>query len=148
MKFTKRTVELAVVGLVGMSLAGAAIAGPGGVDATFSGWLGYDDGRTATFTAGFDAAEEQRLELIGNVGTLAVEGAFTAGDGPIELRLRRRDGHRERTVVEGADPYLAMVEHFARVVRLGEPPARPVADSIATLELIDRLRTAAGLPPG
>ena len=125
----------------------AASLAPSGVDASFSGWLDFGDGFTAGVECSFDAPERQSLEIVGTEAAVLVDRAFTPGPEDVAFTLRRRDGRAEEVCAGGADPYRAMVEHFQRVVRGGSPPCRPVADSIAVLAVLDRLRIAAGLAP-
>ncbi len=79
---------------------------------------------------------------------MLVDRAFTPGPADVAFTLRRArravGGNRRPG---GADPYRAMIEHFRSVVRDGTPPRRPVADAIAVLAVLDRLRDAAGGTP-
>jgi D-xylose 1-dehydrogenase (NADP+, D-xylono-1,5-lactone-forming) len=124
--------------------AAASIAASG-VDLSFAGWLDFGDGLTASIECSFDAPERQCLEIVGTEAAMLVERAFTPGPEDVSLALRRRDGGTEEIVAGGGDPYLAMVEDMHRVVRAGGPPRRTVADAIAVLVVLDRLRAAAGL---
>jgi predicted dehydrogenase len=124
-------------------VAAARIDAPSGVDTTFSGWLAFEGGVTASFVASFDAPEQQRLEIIGSEAILSFDRSFTAGEHDRTLTLSHRDGRVEQIDAGGCDPYLAMVEHFARVVRGEEASLRPPELSIRTLRVIDRLREAA-----
>jgi predicted dehydrogenase len=118
-----------------------------GVDASFSAWLDFGDGFTATLECSLDAPERQSLEIVGTEAALAVERAHTPGPDDIAFTLRHRDGRVEEIVVGGADPYRTMIEHFGAVVRGGVRPCRSPGDSIAGLSVLDRLRAAAGLAP-
>ena len=64
------------------------------------------------------------------------------------LTLRHRDGRVEQIVAGGAEPYRAMIEHFADVVRGRAAARRSAEDSIATLAVLDQLRAAAGMTAG
>jgi predicted dehydrogenase len=125
-------------------VAASRIDAPSGVDITFSGWLAFEDGMTASFLASFDAAEQQRFEIAGSEAVLSFDRSFTAGEPDRTLTLAYRDGREEQIDAGGHDSYLAMVEHFARVVRGEERSMRPPELSIRTLRVIDRLRDAAG----
>ena len=125
-------------------VAGSSIAAPSGVDASFSGWLEFDDGLTASFLASFDAPELQRLEVVGSEAAIACGTAFTAGAHDNLIDIQHRDGRRESLDAGACNPYLAMVEHFARVVAGEEESLRPPADSVRTLAVIDRVRATAG----
>jgi D-xylose 1-dehydrogenase (NADP+, D-xylono-1,5-lactone-forming) len=123
----------------------AAVLTESGVDASFSGWLDWGDGFTATIECSFDAPERQSLELVGTEGALLVDRAYTPGPDDTAIILRHRDGRLEEIAAGGSDPYRAMIDHFAAVVRGETGPRRSCADSIALLSVLDRLREAAGI---
>jgi len=124
-------------------LAAAAVMGATGVDVTFSGWLGFADGFSAAFVCSFDAPELQHLEVTGTLATLMVDVPFAGGATGTRARLLHRDGRLEGVGGIDGDPYLAMVEHFAAVVRGRATPRRGLQASVAMLGLFDRLRLAA-----
>jgi predicted dehydrogenase len=130
-----------------VSVAATMAAAPSGVDASCSGWLAFESGLSASFLTSFAAPEEQLLEVVGSEARMHVERAFTAGAGDREIWLAHRDGRSERIDIEANDSYRTMVEHFAEVVAGRAEPLRTVADSIATLELLDRLRAEATIVP-
>jgi predicted dehydrogenase len=116
-----------------------------GVDASLSGWLDFGDGFAAAIECSFDAPERQSLEIVGTAGALLVDRAYTPGPEDSAFSLRDRSGRAEQIVTGGGDPYLAMVEHFQLLVRGAAASRRPIADSVALLTVLDRLREAAGL---
>jgi predicted dehydrogenase len=116
-----------------------------GVDVSFSGWLDFGDGFTATIECSFDAPERQFLEIVGTEASLLVDRAYTPGPADTTITLRRRDGRVEEIAAGGADPYREMIEHFQAVVRTTAPPRRSCAASITLLGVLERLRAAAGL---
>jgi predicted dehydrogenase len=118
-----------------------------GVDASFAGWLHWDDGFTAAIECSFEAPDRQSLELVGTEAALLVDRAHTPGHEDATITLRHRDGGREEIDAGGADPYRAMIEHFQAVVRGGAKLRRSPADSVALLSVLDGLREAAGLVP-
>ena len=134
---------IAMAGREPVRVAAQSVTGPSGIDVSFSGWLGFGDGFTASFEASFEAPELQLLEVVGTEAHLVVERAFTAGPADTAINLAYRDGREETVTSAGNDPYQAMVEHFAAVVRGDATLLRTPADSIAMLELLDRL-TGAG----
>jgi len=125
------------------TVAAAAVMGDTGVDVTFSGWLGFADGFSAAFVCSFDAPELQHLEVTGTLATLMVDVPFAGGATGTRARLLHRDGRLEGVGGIDGDPYLAMVEHFAAVVRGRATPRRGLQASVAMLGLFDRLRLAA-----
>jgi xylose dehydrogenase (NAD/NADP) len=126
-------------------LSAAARVAPSGVDSSFSGWLDFGEGLTGAFECSFDAPERQHLELVGSQAAAFVDRAFTPGPCDRRIALRPRRGEETALDGEGDDPYRAMVDHMAEVVRGGGAPRRAPGASIALLELVERLRGAAGL---
>jgi predicted dehydrogenase len=136
---------LAAAGRAPARVEAAAVLTESGVDASFSGWLDWGDGFTATIECSFDAPERQSLELVGTEGALLVDRAYTPGPDDTAITLRHRDGRLEEIAAGGSDPYRAMIDHFAAVVRGESGPRRSCADSVALLSVLDRLREAAGI---
>ncbi len=95
-----------------------------GVDVSVAASLGFAGGAEATTWASFEAPEHQVLEVVCGDVVRRVETPFTAWRDP-------------------DDPYQLMIEAFADAVLSGSPPPRPLADSIATADLVDRVRAAA-----
>ncbi|MBK9180197.1 MAG: Gfo/Idh/MocA family oxidoreductase [Acidimicrobiales bacterium] len=126
-----------------VAVAASADRTSAGVDRTFSAWLDFGGGATATVLCSFDLPERQLLELVGSEASLAPDRAFTPGPGEDRLWLRRRDGGITELVTGGADPYRGMVDAFAAAVRGEVAWPRPVERSIELLALLDRLRDAA-----
>jgi xylose dehydrogenase (NAD/NADP) len=123
--------------------AARAVVAGSGVDASFSGWLAFADGFTATFACSFEAPERQLLEVTGTGASVTVDWPFAGGTAGTRPRVTHLDGRTEEVAGPDGDPYLGMVEHFAAAVRGRADLRRPPAASVALLELIDRLRQAA-----
>lgn len=123
--------------------AAAQVVDASGVDRSFSGWLSWGDGFTASFQTSFEAPERQWLQFVGTEGAVTVEHGFTPNQRDTDLVFTRPDGATEALTGPANDPYLAMVEHFVAVVRGRAPQQRPVGDSLAMLGLLDRLRAIA-----
>ena len=136
---------LAAAGRPPVRVTAAASMAASGVDASFSGWLDFGDGFTAAIECSFEAPERQSLEIVGTEAAVLVDRAFTPGPEDVAFTVRGRDGRSEEIVAGGADPYRAMIEHVRQVVRDGTTPRRSVADAVAVLAVVDRLREAAGL---
>lgn len=122
-----------------------AVLTPAGVDAACSGWLNFGDGFSAAIECAFDTPERQRLEIVGTQAAVSVDRAHTPGPDDVAFTLRHRDGRVEEIVIGGGNPYLAMLEHFQAIVRGAAVSGSRMADSIARLAVLDRLRAAAGL---
>ncbi|MGH9064747.1 MAG: Gfo/Idh/MocA family protein [Acidimicrobiales bacterium] len=138
---------LAAAGRMPRAVAGTARVTPGGVDASFSGWLDLGGGAAAAIECSFETPERQLLEVVGSEAAAVVERAFTPGPDDTGIELRHRDGRVETLPTEGGDPYLGMVEHFADAVRGRAPLQRPPAASVELAGLLDDLGAAAGLGP-
>jgi len=136
---------LAAAGRTPARVEASATLAKSGVDVSFSGWLDFGDGFTATIECSFDAPERQFLEIVGTEASLVVDRAYTPGPADTTLTLRGRDGRVEEIVTGGADPYREMLEHFQTVVRTDAAPRRSCAASITLLGVLERLRAAAGL---
>jgi predicted dehydrogenase len=138
---------LAVAGRPPRRIEATAVLTPSGVDAACSGWLDFGDGFSGAIECSFDAPEHQSLEVVGTQGAVIVSRAHTPGPEDVAYTFRHRDGRLEEVVTGGGNPYLTMIEHFHAVVRGAAPAGSRLADSIARLVLLDRLRAAAGLMP-
>jgi predicted dehydrogenase len=136
---------LAAAGRIPARVEASATLAKSGVDASFSGWLDFGDGFTATIECSFDAPERQFLEIVGTEAALVIDRAYTPGPADTAMTLRHRDGRIEEIIVRGADPYREMIEHFQTVVRGAAVSRRPCAASVTLLTVLERLRAAAGL---
>lgn len=128
-----------------VGLAASAVMTASGVDSSFSGWLDFGGGFTATFECSFEAPERQRLEIVGTDAAVTMERTFTPGPDDTRIELLHRDGRREAVEAPGGDPYVGMVTHVSEVIRGEASPQRTPADAIGVAELIDRLKLVAGV---
>lgn len=110
-----------------------------GVDATTSGFLGFTNGFTGTFVASMELPEQQRLELVGTDGSIAVDRPFTGGIDDTVIQVIDRDGAVERVDIPGNDSYRSMIDHFCSVVRRRTTQRRPPSESIGLASLIERV---------
>ncbi len=108
-----------------------------GVDGTTGAVLAFPTGAVAALQASFDARPHGSLEIVGSDGCLTLDDAFFAGP-DVEVTLRR-DG--EVVGAWRADPFERLVSAFATAA--GGGAALPdVDDSVATAEVLDRIRAA------
>jgi len=114
-----------------------------GIDTSFSAWMDFDKGLTASFECSFEAAPRQTLEIIGTQGSVTVDQAFTPGPQDTDLHLAFRDGTSEIIDAGGADPYRGMIDHVSAVLRDSADLRRSPAQSVELLGVMDRLREAA-----
>jgi predicted dehydrogenase len=138
---------LAAAGQSPLGVAAVASVTERGVDGSLTGLLDLGDGFAATVQVSFCAPERQELEVIGTEGALVVDRAFTPGPADDTFAIVRPNGTLEERRTGGGDPYRGMVDHVATVLRGGADLRRPPAASIALLEVLERLRAAAGLTP-
>ncbi len=92
-----------------------------GVDISVGALLAFGDGRTASLWASLESGEAQDLTVITRDRVERRETPFS----------RYRDPH---------DPYQLMVESFDDSVLHDRPVAIPVSDSIANMQVLDRIR--------
>src|SRR5206468_5684831 len=99
---------LAAAGRTPARVEAAATLAKSGVDASFSGWLDFGDGFTATIECSFDAPERQSLEIVGTDAALLVDRAHTPAPEDAAITLRHRHGRLVNIIAGAASPYLAM----------------------------------------
>jgi D-xylose 1-dehydrogenase (NADP+, D-xylono-1,5-lactone-forming) len=112
---------------------------PTGVDGTTTALLAFADGTSASVHASYDAAPHEIVEVVGTDGVVRVPQAFTAAGGDKTVLMHDDD-------VIGtwqADPVQLMLTAFADAVAHGKQAPLPVDDSLATVEVLDRIRAAA-----
>jgi predicted dehydrogenase len=116
---------------------------PTGVDARTEATLSWADGREARIRCSFVDPEEQRIEVVGAAASMVVDGdAHTGGKRATSFVVAGADGRVSTTAVEASDPYLGMVDAFARAVRGDEPWPRPMTSTLELLNLIERIASA------
>jgi xylose dehydrogenase (NAD/NADP) len=114
-----------------------------GVDARTEATLSWADGREARIRCSFVDAEEQRIEIVGEEASLIIDGdAHTGGERAREFLVAGSDGRVSTTPVAWSDPYLGMVDAFARAVRGDAPWPRPMPTTLELLSLIERIASA------
>ncbi len=133
----------AAAGRLPVHVASGGMLARSGVDSSFSAWMDFDKGFTASFECSFETPARQTLEVVGTEGSVTVDRAFTPGVHDTELHLSFRDGSTETIDAGGADPYRGMVDHVAAVLRESADMRRTPAQSIELLGLMDRLRETA-----
>ena len=117
-----------------------------GVDRAFVGQLHFPSGLLAHFESGFDAADRERVEIVGSEATLSIDHPFLPEpDGPSPRMTIQRDGAIENIEVESIDDYRAEVDDLQAAILDGTPPRVDLAfsrGSIATLVALDRAARA------
>jgi D-xylose 1-dehydrogenase (NADP+, D-xylono-1,5-lactone-forming) len=118
---------------------GEQALGPTGVDVDFFGTLRFPNDVTAQFDASFSLPKRQRLEAVGEEGTLVVEAPWRADWGG---RLLLND---EVVPVDAVDPYGRELANFAAAVAGEEQPLLGRDDALAQARVIEALyRSAEG----
>ncbi len=124
----------------------STISAASGVDASTAATLTWPGGEVASINCSFVDDEEQRLELVGTDGVLTLDGdAHTGGHRASDIGLTTSDGTTSVITVRPGDPYLAMIDAFAHAVVGTGTWDRPVDDSIAMLQLLNRIADAASV---
>jgi D-xylose 1-dehydrogenase (NADP+, D-xylono-1,5-lactone-forming) len=93
-----------------------------GIDMTTSALLVFDQGRTASVWASFEAPEAQEVTVIARDGVDSLDRPFTSDRSGLSQRL--------------------MVESFAGSILNDAPVAIPPSESIANMRTLDRIRAA------
>ncbi len=113
-----------------------------GVDARTEATLSWTDGREARIRCSFVDSDEQRIEMVGDAASMIIDAdAHTGGDRARSYVLAATDGVATIPVV-ASDPYLGMVDAFARAVRGDEPWPRSMTSTLDMLMLIERIASA------
>ncbi len=127
-----------------VTVAASVTRGPTGVDATTAARCDWGDGRTASLLASFEMPERQVIEITGRDARLTVDDrAHTGGAGATSIELVHGDGGRESLRLPDDDPYEGMVAAFAAAVRGVAPWPRTAAEVLASLRLLERIRSSA-----
>lgn len=120
-----------------------------GVDIVTSAMLEFGAG-TSTFTVATQVADDQRAHVVGTSGRIALEIPFNIPpDAPVRVWVWDGGGGPGAAPAETlefgpADQYTLQAEAFAATVRDGAPPHLSLDDSIANMEAIEAIFTAAG----
>jgi D-xylose 1-dehydrogenase (NADP+, D-xylono-1,5-lactone-forming) len=122
-------------------VTGEQVAGRGGVDESFHGTLRFAGDVVAQFVSSFALPVHQRLELVGEEGSVLVEAPWrTDWGGDLVLR---RGGRVERRPVEPVDAYVLELENLADAATGGALPRLGREDSLGQAKTIAALYRAA-----
>ena len=98
--------------------------------------LSYDCGILGVLESWFDAAQEQRVLIAGEKGTLCIPMIFEGGGGEMYLKV----GDRQETIgVPHADPYQLEAEAFSRAVLGTDNDLMPLEDTLTNMQTLDKL---------
>lgn len=122
-----------------------AVYHPAGVDMHLVGTLRFEEEKLAVLEASFISALQQTYTVVGSDGAIDLpHDAFIPWEKDAVYTLRKKDEEvGEEYVIQGADEYQLMVEHFSDAV-LGrtELDCTP-DDSVANMRVLDALAEAA-----
>ena len=122
-----------------------AVYHPDGVDMHLVGTLRFQTEKLAVIEASFISALQQTYTVVGRDGAIELpQNAFIPWEKKAVYTQRSKDEEvGQEHVIEGADEYQLMVEHFSDAVlgrtKLGHTPD----DSIANMRVLDALSKAA-----
>jgi xylose dehydrogenase (NAD/NADP) len=114
-----------------------------GVDEQMAGILRFAGGLLTQFDCALTMERREAYELAGTDGFLTVEAAFLPGDGPVAIEEVHGRGEHKRHMVDGADEYQLMVEHFADCILQGQTPRYSAAEAAANMRVIRALYRSA-----
>ena len=98
--------------------------------------LSYDCGLLGVLESWFDAAQEQRVLIAGEKGTLCIPMIFEGGGGEMYLTI----GDKTETIsVSHADPYQLEAEAFSRAILGVDNDLMPLEDTLANMRTLDKL---------
>jgi predicted dehydrogenase len=92
-----------------------------GADRELAGVLEFDRG-LGVISCSISSAWRERLEIVGEEGTLALDAPFRADKAGGTIHVDR-GGEKSTETFDAADPYRAELEEFAAAIREGREPA-------------------------
>jgi D-xylose 1-dehydrogenase (NADP+, D-xylono-1,5-lactone-forming) len=120
---------------------GEQVVGDAGVDLAFHGTLRFRDDVVAQIDASFERPRFQRLEVLGEEGSLLVESPWRADwDGDV---LLERDGEVGRVEIPRTNPFEQELENFADAVGGEAPQLLGREDALGQARTIDALYRSA-----
>jgi predicted dehydrogenase len=118
-------------------LFGEQVVGPTGVDVDFYGTLRFPNDVVAQFDASFTLPERQRLEAVGEEGTLVLEAPWRADWGGRVLV------NGQPVDVPAADPYTLELRNFAAAIAGEGEPLLGREDALQQARVIEALYRSA-----
>jgi xylose dehydrogenase (NAD/NADP) len=115
-----------------------------GVDEQFAASMSYLGGGVATFDCGIQAPLHIGVAVLGTDGVLAIPTPWYPHQPPMKLLLTR-NGDTEEIETPGDDSYFLEIENFTAAASSDAAPRVTPAETLRTLDTIDRLAQAAGL---
>lgn len=119
---------------------GEQVLAENGVDVAFHGTMRFAGDVIGQFDASFVAPDRQRLEAVGDEGTMLLTTPWKVSDGGIVLS---RAGREERIEVPAADSYRLELDDFAAAVAGEKQPLLGREDALGQARTIDALYRSA-----
>ncbi len=115
-----------------------------GVDRTFIGQLHFPGGLLAQFDSGFAAPDRERLEIVGNDGTLVLDRPFLPEPEGLPPSLTMWRGRQATPIaVRSVDQYAIQVDDLTAAILDGTPPRVDLRFSRGTISALVDLDRAA-----
>ena len=112
-----------------------------GADRELAGVLEFGSG-FGLISCSISSARRERLEIVGEDGSLFLDAPFRADKSGGTLKLSR-DGENSTETFESADPYRAELDEFAAAIREGREPAVGPAEILGNARAIGALLDSA-----
>ncbi|GER81821.1 oxidoreductase [Thermogemmatispora aurantia] len=124
---------------------GARVYAParGEVERAVVAFLDFGEGRFALIDSSFELPTRQLAEIIGENGTLLLNGPFTPGQVETTVTLTIGDQIIVRRFPP-SDPYRLEIEHFGSCLRTGRPPLLQLEESLENLATVEAIYRSAG----
>jgi predicted dehydrogenase len=132
-----------VAGTEPLAVQAVARWGKSGVDEQMVGLLQFPNGPLAQFDSSLTMERREIYELAGTEAYLSVPDAFLPGEKDVPIEVHRSRGAVEQILVQGADEYCLMVEHFADSILYDQPLRYPASEATANMRVIDALYRSA-----
>jgi xylose dehydrogenase (NAD/NADP) len=117
------------------------VLGPTGIDMSLHGILRFADDVVAQFDCSFALPQFQRLEVVGDGGSLLLEAPWRA-DWTGDLFVRR-DGEVTKIELQAADAYRLELDNFADAIEGAAPPLLGREDALGQARTIAALYRSA-----
>ncbi|HSK99359.1 MAG TPA: Gfo/Idh/MocA family oxidoreductase [Rubrobacteraceae bacterium] len=118
-----------------------------GADRELAGVLEFDRG-LGVISCSISSARRERLEIVGEEGTISLDAPFRADKSGGTIHVER-GGEKSTETFESADPYRAELEEFAAAVREDREPAvgprEILGNARAIAALLDSARSGGAL---
>ena len=116
-----------------------------GYDAFGSGALGYPSGMTAAFSTGIHAGLTNDARVYGESGAILVSSPWKCASSTLTLKRTGRDGETFDFDSSNDDLYALEADAVAASLEKGECPHMTLAETLANMRTLDKLRASAGM---